>query len=158
MSPYNQLVEARLLALIRCEKAIFNLIKAMDSDGDTALLDATMEARHAQEQACRAMPLTKTPAAPIFTNDRAQESRIALGAYLREARKQLKMSVYEAAKTSNLHEDYIIALELGEVKFVSPHALFALAGTYTASYQKLSELAGHIRPKKLLGEINPAQI
>ncbi len=64
------------------------------------------------------------------------------------------MSLGEAEKVSDgVSSQYIAALEAGEVKFPAPHILHALAGAYVVSYVKLMELAGHVRPRPITGEI-----
>lgn len=69
------------------------------------------------------------------------------------------MSVADAAAIcENVSAQYITALEAAEVKFPAPFALHALAGVYVISYIKLMELAGHVRPNPLTGELKAHEL
>jgi HTH-type transcriptional regulator, competence development regulator len=82
--------------------------------------------------------------------------REALGDHLRAARKALGMTLADVEEaTDGISALYVCELEEGRVKFPAPHVLHALAGAYVISYVNLMQLAGHIRPKPLTGEINP---
>jgi transcriptional regulator with XRE-family HTH domain len=81
-------------------------------------------------------------------------SATILGQHLKQSREALGMSVQEVSKIAeHVSEKYIEELEAGRVKFPSPHALYALSGIYFISYIKLMEMAGHLRPNPLKGEL-----
>ncbi len=83
------------------------------------------------------------------------DERRALGRKLRELREGLKMTYasVELATDGGAPMAYVNALEDGGIRLPAPHVLFALAGAYSYPYEKLMELAGHIRPNPLRGEL-----
>jgi transcriptional regulator with XRE-family HTH domain len=77
-----------------------------------------------------------------------EAERKTLGDYLRGVREAFPMSFAEVEKATDaqVSESYLKRLEAGMVQLPAPHVLYALAGAYIVSYEKLMTLAGHIRP------------
>lgn len=71
--------------------------------------------------------------------------RGALGQYLWDLRKAKGLSLREVEEVSDVSNAYISQIESGKITHPSPHILHQLAEVYNASYEKLMELAGHIR-------------
>lgn len=80
-----------------------------------------------------------------------EAERKALGDYLRGVREAMKLTHGEVEKMTDgtASAEYVRALEAGEVRLPAPFVLYALAGAYVVSYEKLIELAGHVRPKPM---------
>lgn len=90
----------------------------------------------------------------------ALQARTALGTKLSALRTSLTLTpeAVEALIEGCASRQYIEALELGEVRFPAPHVLFALASAYHYPYEKLMELAGHIRRRPLKGELAATEV
>lgn len=74
---------------------------------------------------------------------------------LKADREALSLSFAEVERiTDRTCAAEVAALEAGAVKFPAPHVLFYLASAYSTSYVKYMQLAGHIRPKPLTGELH----
>lgn len=73
-------------------------------------------------------------------------NRGELGQYLWDLRNAAGIkSIREAEKLSGVSNAYISQIETGKILKPSPDVLNRLAEAYHASYEKLMELAGHIR-------------
>lgn len=57
----------------------------------------------------------------------------------------------EVATDGTAAARYIAKLEAGEIELPAPHVLYVLAGAYIVPYEKLMELAGHIRRRGAIG-------
>ena len=80
------------------------------------------------------------------------ENRGPLGQHLWDLRNAARMTVREAEEASEVSNAYISQIENGKITKPSPHILYQLAEAYKGSYERLMELAGHIKKNVELPE------
>jgi transcriptional regulator with XRE-family HTH domain len=83
------------------------------------------------------------------TSGAATSSDTSLGAYLRQIRSLLKMTLrdVEAATEKSVSNGYLSQIESGSVERPSPSVLFHLSNVYNIDYADLLTRAGHRIPK-----------
>ncbi len=74
------------------------------------------------------------------TNERGE-----LGQTLWDARKLLGMTLRQVEEASGVSNAYLSQLENGEIKNPSPQILYKLSESLKLDYEKLMQLAGHIK-------------
>ena len=70
-----------------------------------------------------------------------------LGQFLWDLRAVKKITLRQAEEATGVSNAYLSQMETGKITQPSPQVLLKISDAYDASYQKLMELAGHIRPK-----------
>lgn len=82
-----------------------------------------------------------------------QPKEIEFGEYLRQCRKNKKLTVRQLDLYSGVSHSYISQLERGKRGIPSPEVLKKLSKPLDVEYNKLMEKAGHLEEVKLLKEI-----
>jgi HTH-type transcriptional regulator, competence development regulator len=75
------------------------------------------------------------------------QERGKLGQYLWDLRAVKKLTQRQAEEATGVSNAYLSQIETGKITQPSPQVLLKIADAYEASYQKLMELSGHIKPK-----------
>ena len=83
------------------------------------------------------------------TSNATPSSNPSVGAYLRQVRSLLKMTLrdVEAATDKSVSNGYLSQIESGSVERPSPSVLFHLSNVYNIDYADLLTRAGHRIPK-----------
>jgi len=75
-------------------------------------------------------------------------SAASLGAYIRKARQDSRMTLREVEEATNkeVSNGYLSQLESDKISKPSPHVLFSLSTVLRIDYEKLMQRAGYILP------------
>jgi len=84
----------------------------------------------------------------INNHDPAEPTTPSLGAFLKKARQDVKMSLrdVEDATGKEVSNAYLSQLESGKITRPSPHILYSLSTALGVAYDSLMERAGYIVP------------
>lgn len=75
------------------------------------------------------------------------QERGNLGQFLWDLRAVKKLTLRQAEEATGVSNAYLSQMETGKITQPSPQVLLKISDAYDASYQKLMELAGHIKSK-----------